>query len=151
MTASRRELINGRLHLLAKSSGTITADDVIEDARDPESPLHDSFEWDIDKAAQQHWIATANRLINGYRVEVTVDNRTLSAPVYIRSPDVPTRYMHVENMATERDVAIAALRREGERVQAAIGRMQAVAAVLGLSSQMDSVDKAMRSMIEAIG
>lgn len=151
MTVSRREAINARLHQLAKENGrSLTADVVIADARDPESPFHDSFEWDVERAAHQYWVTVANRLINGYRVEVTVENRTLHAPVYVRSPEQPKRYIHVDQMAGEHELAVAALRREGERVIAAIGRMQALAATLGLSSRIDAVDAAMRSMFEAI-
>lgn len=37
--------------------------DVVKDAKDPESPLHDYFDWDIETAAQKHWLHQARQLI----------------------------------------------------------------------------------------
>lgn len=151
MTKTRREEINARLHELAKRPGGLTAEAVVEDARDPDSPLHSSFEWDVGAAARQQWLATASRLINGYRVTVTVESRTLSAPVFVRSPEEPRRFIAADRAASERDVAMAVLQREVARVRAAVGRMEAVAASLGLSSDVAELSARVNEVASAIG
>lgn len=54
---------------------------VEEEARDPNSPLHDSFEWDDSKAGYQYRLWQARHLIAS--VEMVADNRFESAPVYV--------------------------------------------------------------------
>lgn len=49
------------------ASGPLTASRVVEAARDPESPAHDRFEWDDARAAHEHRLATARKLIVSVR------------------------------------------------------------------------------------
>lgn len=44
--------------------------DVVDAARAADSPLHDAFEWDVRKAAERHWLATARSLLNHIQVYV---------------------------------------------------------------------------------
>jgi hypothetical protein len=55
--------------IAAKHGGKLYPRDVVEEARNPESPLHNSFEWDDTAAAEQWRIEQARRLI---QVSVTV-------------------------------------------------------------------------------
>ena len=55
--------------IAAKHGGKLYPRDVVEEARNPESPLHKSFEWDDTAAAEQWRIEQARRLI---QVSVTV-------------------------------------------------------------------------------
>jgi hypothetical protein len=151
VTDAKRREINARLHEIAKrSGGDLLTADVIADARDPASPLHDSFAWDVQQAAYSHWTATAARLINGYRVDVTIEGRQLSAPVFVRSPDQPKRYVPTDRLAEEKELARAALRREIERVRAAVGRMRAVAAALGLVDEIVQLEASVSAVGEAV-
>lgn len=148
MTKTRRETINARLHELAKANGGgLTAEVVIADAKDPQSPLHDSFEWNVEAAAHRDWVVTASRIINAYRVDVTYESVTLSAPVFIRSPEQPKRYVAVDAVAANREQALAALHREMARVQAAIGRMRSVAAALGLEAPVSELERAAAAVV----
>ena len=52
-----------------RHNGVLRADDVVEFARNPESRLHNAFEWDDSKAAEQHRLHQARMLI---RVTVEV-------------------------------------------------------------------------------
>lgn len=52
-----------------KHKGRLMPRDVVEEARNPESPLHKSFEWNDSAAAEQWRIEQARRLI---QVSVTV-------------------------------------------------------------------------------
>jgi hypothetical protein len=55
--------------IAALHKGRLMPRDVVEEARNPESPLHKSFEWDDTAAAEQWRIEQARRLI---QVSVTV-------------------------------------------------------------------------------
>ena len=61
---------------LIKIAGSKNLDDlnlheVVKAAKDPANPLHRYFTWDVQKAAQQHWLEQARRLIRSVRVEIT--------------------------------------------------------------------------------
>jgi hypothetical protein len=51
-------------NLKAENDGILQPDDVVEAAKDPESPIHDEFEWDLQKAANNHWKDRARNLMN---------------------------------------------------------------------------------------
>lgn len=151
MTESRRRELNARLHAIAEAhGGSLSTDHVIDDARDPTSPLHTHFEWDDARAAHAHRTTTAARLINGFRVTVEVNSVALSAPAFIRSVEQPRLYIPIDRAAAEADLARATLRREGARVAAAITRMRAVAMALGLTEQLEELDRTARSILHAI-
>lgn len=57
-----------RLIELYKIHGKLTADLVVEDAEDPDSPLHDAFEWDDENAAYNHRLTQARTLIARYKI-----------------------------------------------------------------------------------
>jgi hypothetical protein len=64
-----REDIKAELEALRSEKGSIIPKDVVDRARDPDSPLHDQFTWDDSEAAEQWRIEEARKLI---RVFVTV-------------------------------------------------------------------------------
>lgn len=60
-----KQLIEDELRQIADNSGGILrAEDVVQFARSrPESALHTQFTWSVQKAAYQHWIDQARRVI----------------------------------------------------------------------------------------
>jgi hypothetical protein len=64
-----------------RCGGVLKAESVVEYARDPNTALHDRFEWDDTEAARQHRIWQARELI---RVSVTVlPNTTTQTRAYV--------------------------------------------------------------------
>lgn len=63
-----------RIELLTRMNGAkpVTPDLVVEDARHPDSPLHDAFEWDDGVAAEKYRLWQARVLLN--RLQVVVEN-----------------------------------------------------------------------------
>lgn len=150
MTETRRRQINAQLHRLAElHDGRLVPDMVIEDARDPSSPLHGEFEWDDARAAHAHRVSTALKLINGFRVNVSIEERTLNAPAYVRSVQRPVEYTAIDRVAAERDLAQATLQREAKRVLAALDRMRAIAVALGMGERVELMDRAARDVLRA--
>lgn len=74
------------LAAIEDKSGRLTAEQVVEAARDEESPLHGYFVWDDDVAAYQYRLDQARALIRNVRVTMRVSRRTVSAIAYIRDP-----------------------------------------------------------------
>ena len=57
-------------------------DELIEAARDPDSPFHDykGWKWDIAEAAMAHWREAARRFVSSIRVQiVTIEGHTVKA------------------------------------------------------------------------
>ena len=70
ITDREAKIIGKRLDEIAKSlGGEFTAKDVVNDAKNPRSPLHKHFEWD-DKIASEKWREHQARVLIGHVVEV---------------------------------------------------------------------------------
>jgi hypothetical protein len=65
--------------LARQNNGLLMVDDVLEEARDPQSVLHRHFQWDDDKAAEAYRKQQARQLIQ--KVTVTIE----------KAPDVHIR------------------------------------------------------------
>jgi hypothetical protein len=74
--------------IAARHGGRLTPEAVVEDARDPESPLHGEFNWNLEHAAYAHWLEVARRLIRSVEVRIVVHELELSAPIWIRDHDL---------------------------------------------------------------
>ncbi len=67
--------VGGHLELLRQQTkGELQPIDVVNDARNSNSPLHSYFEWDDGKAAEEHRLAQARTLIRAV-VAVYVDDK----------------------------------------------------------------------------
>jgi len=141
-----------RLNKISRENdGILPTDAVIDDARSPTSPLHELFPWDVETAAYRYWVSVANRIINAYTVPVRISEHVIrQAPVFIRSVGQVGMYVPSERMADEHELAIAALRREAERVLSAIRRMQAVGAILGLTTYIETLDATIHDILAAV-
>ena len=128
---------------LADDNGHINPLRVIDDARDPKSPLHDEFPWDVNEAARLHWLDRARELIRFVKLNVTIHNRTVVAPYYVvdpeRQPHTPTRYVELTIAGRNADIAKQIMAAELDRIAAAIRRAQQIADVLGLSDELDQL------------
>lgn len=60
----------------------LTTDKIVEAARDPESPLHRHFTWNVKEAAEKQWRQEARRLIQSVRYVIITQTQ---APVRVRS------------------------------------------------------------------
>lgn len=56
--------------LIKKYKRTITPEELVEEAREADSPLHDMFEWDGTRAAALYWLYQARQVLREYRIVV---------------------------------------------------------------------------------
>ncbi len=64
--------ISSRLRWIRKQHGALTREIVVEDARDPNSPLHKHFDWDVESAAYKWLLHQAGEIMRRCRVTVTI-------------------------------------------------------------------------------
>ncbi len=136
------ENVAERLLELERVNGRLAPADVVDAARDPESPLHSHFTWDDTEAAEKYRLSQARTLIRTVKLEITVRDVPLSVVGYVRDPDADAKtagYRSVMSLRSEEDAARAAIVDEMKRVGNAVRRAKGLAAVLGV------VDDATRS------
>lgn len=133
-----------RIRELYEQNGIITPAMVVEDAKDPSSPLHDQFNWDVQAAAHAHWLTTARKLIRGVRVEiVTRELRLATAPAspieFVESPSKESGdqgYVRAAELRDNRQFAVVVMNREIDRIESALDRAKNVAGELGLADEV---------------
>jgi len=142
MDKEKRTKIEARLaRIEEKHGGVLRPDDVIKDARNPKSPLHDQCEWDDTAAARKYRQDQARTLIRTVRVVVEVNRREISTPRYVRDPGVGEAqgYTDVMKLKGEDELARDALAAEVVRIRAFIERTRSIAIVLGLEERLEEL------------
>ncbi len=134
-------IVKARLEAIARiNGGVLRPFDVVQDARQPDSPLHELFEWDVEEAAQEHWMHTARRIIASVKVNITTETIVLKAPAYVRDPRLHGReqgYLETIKLRTEHEIAKEVLAGEVQNVISALRRARNVAAALDMESEID--------------
>jgi hypothetical protein len=123
--------------LADKNGGLLQPEEVVNAARDPQSPLHTQFEWNVEKAAEQHWLATACQLIRKVRVVVITTELTVPilAPLFGRNADAGG-YATLDYLRQEGgDLARKAAIMEFQKAAAALRHAQRLAIQLGLGAE----------------
>jgi hypothetical protein len=140
------------IRALADQEGRITAERVVDAARQQDHPLHHDFIWDDVKAAHQHRLDQARRLIASVKVVMTVDHQKFSVVGYVRDPDAsPLQgYRAVAHVRTERDASVDVLLAEIERVKSILERAESIARALGLEGELQAALDATTSLLTSI-
>lgn len=97
-----------------RDGGVLTPSAVINEARDENSPLHNSFTWDDTEAAKKWRVHEAQWLIRSFKIEVESHGKKLESPVFIgvstdrenESPDNP--YRLARDVANDEDLMTTA-------------------------------------------
>lgn len=138
-----RQEIRVRLEwLAAQNGGRLTPEIVVADAKSVDSPLHGEFEWNVDKAAYQHWLDQARALIRSVRVVVKTETMQVSTVAYVRDPNSESDqqgYVSIQSLRGDRDAARAALIAEFSRAASYLRRAREIAAALSLSDEVDQL------------
>lgn len=132
------------LQALADRHGRLTPDEVVADARQPDSPLHPLFEWNVRKAAHAHWIERARELIRYVKVQIITSKRetTRIVPAFVRDPSMPADkqgYRHIAKVRDDKEVAREVVLNECRAVLAALERAKLVADALDMSPAVDDL------------
>jgi hypothetical protein len=97
--------------LRIKRGGTLTAEDVLSDAKRARSPLHDHFEWNDSAAAEQYRLVQAREIL---RAIVVVYEEAECNPVrafVTVNADAGTQFTSIEHAMSESDLRMQVLQR----------------------------------------
>ncbi len=85
MPDEQAKIVRAELERLAGNPDLVglTTEMVVEAAKDPTSPLHGYFTWDLQKAAAKQWLTEARRLIQSVRYVVV--SQDTGEPVRVRA------------------------------------------------------------------
>lgn len=122
--------------------GQITPKQVVEAARNPESPLHDEFEWDEAKAAERHWLDRARSLIRDVKIVIEHHSHAVTVPLMMRNPETPAReqgYATIDRIRSNEYSAREAAVAEFKRAASALARARSVAIALGRGDDIDEL------------
>lgn len=135
--------------IAAKNGGRITPDDVIADAKKKASPLHKLFQWDVNKAARQHWLETARSIIRQVRVEVTTESKTVNVVAYVRDPQRHETgkqgYVALQQAAISPQDSASVMAYELGRAEDSLRR------VLGIADALGMVEQAKEALSKVVG
>lgn len=126
------------LDRIYREKGVLRPEDVLEEAKDVESPLHAAFEWNDSVAAQQHRLNQARRLIVSVRIIDSPVQTAVPAFVSVRSPEhgrgyVPTAEAMSDDQLRAR--VLMEVRQFVEGMQRRYAHFQEVADVIGRLKQ----------------
>ena len=92
---------------LERRNGMLLAEDVLEAARDPESPLHPYFQWDDSAAAEAYRLSQASELIRRVKIEVVTQETTIRCVKYVNIPNGrPSAYFSLAKMRQDQGAAL---------------------------------------------
>jgi len=115
MSNSKIAKIRQELEIIRKNNkGLLNPEDVVEFAKNKNTALHKSFEWDDKKASAAYRIAQAEGIIR--RVKVTIVNKQkeeVKVRCYVSLPedrgsksDGKGNYRHIDSVISEKDLRI---------------------------------------------
>jgi hypothetical protein len=142
MTNERRAQIAQRLAELENpETGRLTPEAVVADAKRKDSPLHDLFEWDVKKAAYQHWLDRAREVMT-MRVVVTTESATVRVVGYVRDPTAGPKdagYVSIGRLRGDQDGAREVLVAEFGRIRDLLNRARELAAAFDMQDELGSM------------
>lgn len=141
MTAVKRDL-RDYLNTLVRPDGLLLAQDVVEDAKRPESLLHDSFPWDDAIAANEHRLQIARQIIRSVKINVTVNHIVLDVPEWGHVTTTGKQiagYRKLDAIKEHEDYRRELLHDEVERAKAAISRTLGIAGELGCVDEVQHI------------
>jgi hypothetical protein len=152
-TPERQRLLYERFEQirLANPQRQLLIDEVLADARHPDSPLHAEYEWDPVKAHPDYLKWVTRDLIRSVRVEVITRESKVSTVVYVHDPRVGPQeqaYTAAATLRSEPAAAREALVAECKVALAYLRRARDVAVAVGLEGEVDGVLEQLGVVIE---
>jgi len=141
---------------LEARNGRLDTADVVDAARNPDSPLHGYFEWDDSAAAEAYRLSQAETLIRRFKIVVTVENVPVRCRRYASIPvagDTQGRTYYSVPKLRERQ-ADAALLDYARRILGNVEAVLALASVKGgtvgpkLKAAFDGLPDSLRAIID---
>lgn len=105
MENKRQSLIVDELKRIESTQGIITPISVVDTARDVNNPLHKTFDWNDDTAAEKYRLHQARVLINTVRVEILKKDVQAYQNVVVEINNKPVQgYISVQKVLSQEDL-----------------------------------------------
>jgi hypothetical protein len=98
------QAIGERLEAIRAAKGKLTAEDILEDATQEDSPLHNGFEWNDAAAGHQHRLNQARKMVVSIRVLDSPAAKPTIAYVSVRTPDKGRSYVPTIEALSDADL-----------------------------------------------
>lgn len=147
-------LVGAEIDALGKRLGKpfrgVTPRDVVDSARELDSPLHPLFEWNDDKAAERWRVHQARNVLNSLRVVVVTEDNRCEGPRISRvsvnaGGDVGRLYVPVITASRNEALRVRMLE---DALTGLVGWRKRYAELKGVDGAVEHVDKAV-AMIKA--
>lgn len=141
MEKEKEEAIHAVLTQLEKR-GRLTPDHTIEEARNPKSPLHEEFTWDVQAAALITWRAQARALISRFEINVVVRQTEYRIQEFVEAPGKAGReqgYIAFTRIKDKKQLAREFFDRELGIAASYVAKTKDYAQVLGLDRRVERV------------
>lgn len=122
------------------NGGRITPEQVLEDAKDPESPIHDYFEWDNNAAANRFRLGQARALIRSVEYLFRTETHKYEVPYFVRDPNSErgeSAYVPVVRVRTNEDMSRDVLIQKFVQARNALESARKHAILFGLEAEID--------------
>jgi len=139
--------------LALERRGRLTPEEVVDEARDPDSPLHRYFEWDDSAAAEAWRLNQARSMIRWVHATVEYGETKLVVPNYVRDMrKKPSEqgYVSIAQCKREPATAKALLRYEFGRAAAHVNRAIDIASVIGLDGEAKAVAASIAKLLQKL-
>lgn len=146
------DIVGRHIDLLRKEQkGELTAEDVLKDARNPNSPLHGFFEWDDSAAAEQYRLKQARGLIRSVvAVYVSDDRPAVRTRAYVHVPEAGAQhYRSTDDAMSKRKTRELVLRRALEELRQWRQRYKDLKELADLFEQIEETERRLRDAKEA--
>lgn len=133
---------------IKKKYVTVTPENVVKEAKKPGHPWHNRFDWDVDRAAQQHWENVARNIISKIEVTVVTTERSYTVNLAVRDPrkdSTEQGYTDIIELSHQPLDARLAIIKELQMSRSYLERARAYALTLG---QEEEIERFINSLTE---
>jgi hypothetical protein len=136
MTLTRAQ--RAAVKALENKRGQIKPRQIVEAARNKQSPLHELFDWDVAASAEKWWLHRARVILGAVTIQVSTKEFTYKTSAYMVDTTVEGQgYRSVAALKTDSESARESLIYTLEMAAGHLRRSLDLAAPLGLSQEID--------------
>lgn len=140
------------IRALEDAEGRVTPQQVIDAAKDKDSPLHGLFDWNKNEAAGKWWLHQAREIIGAVKVQFTTQTAVIAAPCYVVDTDAEgAGYRAVASLKADPESARSSLIYTLNVAAGHIRRAYDLAGPLGLQSDIDALLRQITGLQRAAG